>query len=88
MEMVKIKNILLGLTLAGLIVSNIFSFTNAFSDNNEFHNATQKTLDQHEKRIEICEEALSNNYELLQEIRFNLRNHIELQGGVYINGAK
>ncbi len=83
-----VKNGLLVLTIVGLIISNIWSFTNVISDNEKFHEATAKTLVQQDKRIEKLEEVSVNNYKIQQEIRFNLRNHIISQGGVYLDGAK
>ena len=84
----KMKSILLGLTLAGLVVSNLLSFTSVFSDNEAYHTATTKTLILHEARLKNCEAAIHSGNLLLLEIRFNLRQHILQQGGVYLENVK
>lgn len=77
----KLKVVHVFIALIVLVVFNIFApITKAFVERSE----VLKKIDEHEKRITRIENEIPNTNELLQEIKFNLKNYMLQTGHNYI----
>lgn len=84
----RLKNIFFIATFLVLLLSNVFQFLGVFATNAERNTKVKITLENHELRIEKNEIKLKTDNDLLLEIRYNLKNYIIQQGGIYIENAK
>lgn len=80
----KLKKVHIILLILGMFV---FQYASPFINELIKKNNIESTIVSHEERLDALERGYIGNRELLMEIRFNLRKHIESSGQDYIESV-